>query len=84
DGCGPLNAFMPAGRLKADGGFPKEALQELNRHVARRRLSMRARDRLLRIARTIADLDAEESVHPGHIAAAVQFRPSVHPSVSTF
>jgi magnesium chelatase family protein len=37
-------------------------------------LSARAYTRILRIARTIADLDAEETVRSSHIAEAIQYR----------
>jgi magnesium chelatase family protein len=37
-------------------------------------LSARSHDRVLRVARTIADLDASPSVAAGHVAEALQFR----------
>jgi magnesium chelatase family protein len=37
-------------------------------------LSARAYHRVLKLARTLADLDAKESVGPGHVAEAIQYR----------
>lgn len=46
----------------------------LGRAVARFALSARAMSRVLRVARTIADIDAAEAVAERHVAEALQFR----------
>jgi len=45
-------------------------------HNAFQKLSMTARsyDRILRVARTIADLEGEKSIQPPHLAEAIQYR----------
>jgi len=48
--------------------------QLLRKAMEKLKLSARAHSRLLKIARTIADLEQEEAIRPSHLAEAIQYR----------
>ncbi len=51
-----------------------EAKQLLRQSFQQLKLSMRAHDRIIKVARTIADLDGSDIIDSAHIAEAVQYR----------
>lgn len=62
-------------RLLRRHAWPEQAgLDKLKERMARLNMSARAFDRILRVARTIADLDGSDTVLTHHIAEAIGYR----------
>ncbi len=68
------NASMGAGELRTCCPLHDKARLLLRSAFDRMGLSARAYDRVLKVARTIADLDQSEVIQPAHVAEAVQYR----------
>ncbi|MEL6617014.1 MAG: ATP-binding protein, partial [Bacteroidota bacterium] len=68
------NAQMPARDVRRYCKPNASGLALLKAAIERLGLSARAHDRVLKVARTIADLDGASGVGAGHIAEAVQYR----------
>lgn len=63
------------GKMLVDYAMPFEDGRDLlNQAVKKFRLSMRAYNRILRVARTIADLSGQEMVNKIHVAEALSYR----------
>jgi magnesium chelatase family protein len=71
---GYYNSQIPPSQLRAICALDETGERTLELAVRRMNLSARAHDRVLRVARTIADLDQAESVPAKHLAEAVQCR----------
>lgn len=68
------NAQMGPKELRQLVPLDSEARALLSHAMADLGLSARALDRILKVARTIADLAGQESVHLDHLAEAIQYR----------
>lgn len=71
---GFYNAQIPPSQLRTLCALDENGERTLEMAVRRMNLSARAHDRMLRVARTIADLAAADKVSAKHLAEAVQFR----------
>ncbi len=68
------NARAPGRWLDARGGLADDGHRLLVKAAERGALTARGYHRTLRVARTIADLDADHSIRAPHIAEALRFR----------
>ncbi|MBZ5700294.1 MAG: ATP-binding protein [Acidobacteriia bacterium] len=68
------NAQMSPKMIRKFCTITAEGEKLLENAITRLGLSARAHDRILKVARTIADLDAAESIEPRHLSEAIQYR----------
>src|SRR5579863_7376593 len=68
------NAQMPPKLIRKHCAISAEGEKLLETAVTRLGLSARAHDRILKVARTIADLDASTDIAPRHLSEAIQYR----------
>ena len=68
------NALMDSGLLKKICRIEKAGSMLLKSAMEKLNLSARAYDRILKVSRTIADLDGSEEIRTEHLAEAIQYR----------
>ena len=68
------NAQMPSRLVREVCNLKPDGIELLKTAMARLQLSARAYDRILKVARTIADLANEPDIQTEHLAEAIQFR----------
>ena len=68
------NAMMNSAMLRQFAPLSKECSMLLESAMTQLNLSARAYDRIIKVARTIADLEGVESIAPHHISEAIGYR----------
>ncbi len=68
------NAQMGVKQIRAFCKLDKASLDLLKTAMERLNLSARAYDRILKVSRTISDLEASENITGNHISEAIQYR----------
>ena len=68
------NAQMTSGQIPTHCELNHDCERLLEQAMTQQGLSARADDRILKVARTIADLESVAAIEPKHIAEAIQYR----------
>ncbi|MGE3467155.1 MAG: YifB family Mg chelatase-like AAA ATPase [Pyrinomonadaceae bacterium] len=68
------NSAMSPKQIRTFCHLDDESEQLLENAMRRQGLSARAHDRILKVARTIADLEESENVQPSHLSEAINYR----------
>jgi magnesium chelatase family protein len=68
------NGELSGAALRKTVNLNREAASLLENAFEALGISMRAYDRMLKLARTIADVEASETVEAEHVAEAIQYR----------
>ena len=68
------NAQMTPRQIRTFCELSSDCERLLERAMTQQGLTARAHDRILKVARTIADLEGEQAIQPKHIAEAIQYR----------
>ncbi len=72
---GFLNAAIPQGMMRAVSPLDNASRSLLTSAMKRYGLSMRGLARVIKVSRTIADLDGHADIRESHVAEALQYRP---------
>lgn len=68
------NARMTEKQIKAYCSIDEESHNLMEMAIEKLGLSARAMNRILKVSRTIADLEQKEAIEPAHVAEAIQYR----------
>lgn len=68
------NSAMSPAQIRVFCALDAESENLLEKAMQRQGLSARAHDRILKVSRTIADLEGSENIQPVHIGEAINYR----------
>ena len=68
------NSAMSPSQIRKYCVLDSESENLLERAMLKQGLSARAHDRILKVSRTIADLEPSPNIHPTHISEAINYR----------
>jgi magnesium chelatase family protein len=68
------NAQMAPRHIRSFCELSPDCERLLERAMSQQGLTARAHDRILKVARTVADLECSQTIEPKHIAEAIQYR----------
>jgi magnesium chelatase family protein len=75
DGDGVFsNSALSPKQIRTFCALDTQGEEFLGKAMQRQGLSARAHDCILKVSRTIADLDASENIQPNHISEAINYR----------
>lgn len=68
------NASMPSAMVAKHCKLDEASSKQLEQAMEMLNFSARAHDRILKVARTLADLEGQENIQLGHVLEAIQYR----------
>ena len=74
DGGTMCNARMGPDQMRKYCQLDEDCAQLMKQAFDAMNLTARSYDRILKVARTVADLEGSEAITPDHIAEAIQYR----------
>jgi len=68
-----LNSEIPEGKLERYCQMTDRSINFLKKTISSLNISARSFNKIIKLSRTIADIEEEEAIHPDHIAESISF-----------